>query len=91
MELRRLGDLLSEKKVSVNLKDMKDGSTRLYVRVDVQFTIYFIQWDGRPFLKVYIARPYGFDYKGLKQSELENERCKNANTAEQAGAAGTEG
>jgi hypothetical protein len=78
MELRRLGDLLGEKKITVNLKEMKDSSVRLYVRIDVQFTIYFIQWDGKPFLKVYINRGHGYDYKGQKQSELENQRCRKA-------------
>jgi len=78
MELRRLGDLLKEARVSVNLKEMKDKSARLYVRIDEQFTIYFIQWDGNPFLRVYINRGYGFDYKGHKQSELENQRCRKA-------------
>lgn len=78
MELRALGDLLGERKISVNLKEMKDNSVRLYVRIDVQFTIYFIQWDGKPFLKVYINRGYGYDYKGQKQSDLENQRCRKA-------------
>ena len=78
MDLRTLGDLMKKRKVSVNLKEMKDKSMRLYVRIDVQFTIYFVQWDGMPFLKVYINHGHGHDYKGLKQSELENERCRKA-------------
>lgn len=78
MDLRELGDLLKERKISVNLKQMKDKSMRLYVRIDFQFTIYFIEWDGVPFLKVYINHGHGYDYKGIKQSELENERCRKA-------------
>jgi hypothetical protein len=76
MKLEKLRDLLKANNVSVNLKEMKDESMRLYVRLDKQFTIYFIEWDEEPFLKVYIARSYGFDYRGLKQSDLENDRCK---------------
>lgn len=79
--LEQLQTELSDKKISVTYKKIKTEKLeqeRVYMNLDKQFLTYFICYEDKLFLKVYIARPQGFDFTGIKQSPEETERCKKA-------------
>ncbi|MBC7747708.1 MAG: hypothetical protein H7Z76_03855 [Methylotenera sp.] len=79
--LKKIEEQLNEKEIKSNLKKInteKINQERVYVNINKQFLIYFVEFEKKPFLKVFIQRPAGFDYSGVKQSELETERCKKA-------------
>ena len=81
MKLQDLQTKLIEKKIYasyVKLNNEHIKQERVYLNINEQFQVYFINFKEKPFLKVYIARPKDFDYKNIKQSELETERCKKA-------------
>lgn len=79
--LETLAAKFDEKNIRATYKKIKTEKVeqeRLYVELNKQFNIYFIEFEKKPFLKVYIARPKGFDYVGIKQSDEETLRCKKA-------------
>ena len=81
MKLQELQIKLSEKEISATYKKISNehlNQERVYLNINKQFQVYFIEFDKKLFLKVYIQRPADFDYKGIKQSDLETERCKKA-------------
>ncbi|WP_139093286.1 hypothetical protein [Delftia sp. JD2] len=81
MKLQELQTRLTEKKINSTYSKISNefvNQERVYLNINKQFLVYFIQFDDKPFLKVYIQRPKNFDFKNIKQSELETERCKKA-------------
>lgn len=79
--LKEIENQLTDKEIKANLKLINNDATkqeRVYLNINKQFLVYFIEFEKKPFLKVYIQRPEGFDFKGVKQSDLETERCKKA-------------
>ena len=79
--LEKLQQELDGKEISVTYKKIKNEKVeqeRVYINLDKQFLTYFIIFEENLFLKVYIARPKGFDFTGVKQSAEETERCKKA-------------
>lgn len=79
--LEKLQTELNDKQVSVTYKKIKTEKVeqeRVYINLDKQFLTYFIVFEDLLFLKVYIARPKGFDFTEIKQSPEETERCKKA-------------
>ncbi|PMP82258.1 MAG: hypothetical protein C0175_03915 [Caldisericum exile] len=81
MKLQELQEQLSEKEFSATYKKISNDTVkqeRVYLNVNKQYQVFFIDFEDKPFLKVYIKRPEGFDFKNIKQSELETEMCKKA-------------
>ena len=79
--LEQLEKDLKSKLISAKLKLINTeniNQSRVYVNLDKQFQTYFIEFEEKLFLKVYIQRMKGYDFSGLKQSDLETERCRKA-------------
>lgn len=79
--LENLAETLNLKSIDSSFKSIKNehiAQDRVYLNLNKQYQIYFIEFENKPFLKVYIQRAKGFDYKNVKQSELETEQCKKA-------------
>ena len=82
--LEQLEKQLEEKRISAKFKSInteKINQERVYVNLDKAFQTYFIEFENKLFLKVYIQRAKGFNFSGIKQSELETERCIKAKLA----------
>ena len=81
MKLEDLQIKLNEKKITATYSKLNNEfvkQERVYLNINEQFQVYFIKAKEKPFLKVYIQRPKGFDFKNIKQSDLETEKCKKA-------------
>lgn len=83
MDLQKLQEELDSMSYSTSLKQVineakKTAETRLYLNISREVTSYFIIFESKPFLKVFIQRPKDFNYAGYKQTEDDNTKCKNA-------------
>jgi hypothetical protein len=81
MKLQELQPKLLSKKISASYTSLNNEfvkQERLYLNIHEQFQVYFVSFQEKPFLKVYIQRPKDFDFRNIKQSTLETERCKKA-------------
>lgn len=79
--LEQLQTELETKDISASyrkIKNEKIEQERVYMNLDKKFLTYFILYENKLFLKVYIARPQGFNFTGIKQSQDETDRCKKA-------------
>lgn len=79
--LEQLTEKLNLKSIDSTFKSIENEhikQERVYLNLNKQYQIYFIMFEDKPFLKVYIQRAKGFDYKNIKQSDLETEQCKKA-------------
>lgn len=79
--LEQLTEKLNLKSIDSTFKAIENEhikQERVYLNLNKQYQIYFIMFEDKPFLKVYIQRAKGFDYKNIKQSDLETEQCKKA-------------
>ncbi len=86
MKLKDLETKLVEKDFDVKFVKVdtdKVKQERIYLNLDKAFSTYFIDFEGKPFLYVYISRQKGFDYSTIKtfSEEVlneENSKCRSA-------------
>lgn len=86
MKLKDLETKLVEKDFDVKFVKVdtdKVKQERIYLNLDKSFSTYFIDFEGKLFLYVYINRPKGFDYSKIKElgEEVLNEessKCRSA-------------
>ncbi|MDN8026740.1 hypothetical protein QZN10_39665 [Burkholderia contaminans] len=81
MKLTELETKLGEKDfdckfVKINNKTIKQD--RLYLSVDKNYQIYFVDVEGQIFMNVFVQKPKDFDFKNYKQSDEEKEKCRSA-------------
>lgn len=86
MKLKELETKLVEKDFDAKIVKINSDKTeqeRIYLNLDKAFSTYFIEFEAKPFLYVYINRPKGFDYSKIKELgeeklNEESSKCKNA-------------
>ncbi|ABO55665.1 hypothetical protein LA345_16080 [Burkholderia vietnamiensis] len=81
MKLTELETKLNEKQfecklVKINNKTIKQD--RLYLSIDKNYSIYFIDVDSKIFMNIFVSRPKDFDFSNYKQSDEEKAKCRGA-------------
>ncbi|MBU9553879.1 hypothetical protein [Burkholderia multivorans] len=81
MKLTELETKLNEKDfdckfIKINNKTIKQD--RLYLSIDKNYQIYFVDVDSQIFMNVFIQKPKDFDFSNYKQSDDEKAKCRGA-------------